>query len=100
MQDTLLARHYSRSANGYGESNTVRRVLPYVDLPMFIETTPDDNDACWIYMQAFAPYIEGAGRITERQFDITESDARAIIAALTEYLARLELYKEENHAAA
>ena len=94
MYDTSLARDVMAAAAGSYEDRSARHVLEYIDLPMFIETTPDDNKQCWIYMQTFAHPI--AGRYSEIRFDISASDAEAIIAALQEYLGRLEQQKEES----
>lgn len=97
MYNTSLSSDYVSPA---GELNkNVRRVLPYVDLPMFVNVAPDDNGACWIYLQGFAfPCRRNDSLVREMRFDITASDARDIIAALTEYLARLEAAKEGDRA--
>lgn len=96
MYDTSLLRDIQNAAAGRYNCRTARHVLKYIDFPMFIETTPDQNGNAWFYMQTFVHPI--AGRFSELRFDIDASDARAIIAALQEYLTNLEKSKEENHA--
>jgi hypothetical protein len=75
----------------------VQRTLPYVDLSMFVNTEPDDNGACWIYLQGFAyPIAENDRYVREMRFDITEDDAAGIVVALQEYLAKRAQQKEER----
>ena len=74
----------------------VQRTLPYVDLSMFVNTEPDDNGACWIYLQGFAYPIVQSDYVREMRFDITEDDAAGIIVALQEYLEKRAQQKEER----
>ena len=95
MYNTSLSSDYVSPAGKLAPN--VRRVLPYVDLPMFVNVAPDDNGACWIYLQGFAYPIDEKDRyVREMRFDITEDDARAIIASLSEYLDLLQARKIER----
>ena len=95
MYDTSLSSDYVTPAGELAEN--VRRTLPYIDLAMFTNVKPDDNGACWIYLQGFTyPIVENDRYVREMRFDITENDARLIIDALNEYLTNCAQQKKEK----
>lgn len=97
MYNTSLSSDYVSPTGELCEH--VHRMLPYIDLSMFANTLPDDNGACWIYLQGFAYPIDEKDRyVREMRFDITEDDALAIVVALTEYIKNCEMQRSENHA--
>lgn len=97
--NTSLYDHYIHNALGLGNAPyTTRRITYYNDLPIFLDTEPDANGQCVLYIQAFARNIAAGGYdAVEKQIFLSRPEVEAMVAAGQEYLRRLDTQEAENN---